>query len=105
MTFQKGKSGNPAGRPVGSKNRFTKIKELLCDAFEKRAGELSDMDLKALTNAVVALSPKEKSVDVSFNEPLQVCWLGEEDDAESSDSVQTEIPTEEDPSSTGEGSV
>ena len=39
MAFKKGESGNPAGRPTGRKNQYTKdIKNAYLEAFEKLGG-------------------------------------------------------------------
>ncbi|MGB4013647.1 MAG: DUF5681 domain-containing protein [Bacteroidales bacterium] len=49
MAFVKGQSGNPAGRPKGSKNKVTKdVKEWLLELFYNHASTL-DIDLKAMT--------------------------------------------------------
>jgi hypothetical protein len=36
--FKPGQSGNPDGRPVGSKNRFTALKESFVEAFDRIGG-------------------------------------------------------------------
>jgi len=36
--FVQGSSGNPNGRPVGSKNKFTTLKSAFIDAFEEIGG-------------------------------------------------------------------
>jgi hypothetical protein len=38
MAFKKGESGNPAGRKVGTKNRFTTLKAAFLDAFTTMGG-------------------------------------------------------------------
>ena len=42
--FQPGQSGNPAGRPVGSRNRFSQLKEAFVEAFEGIGGVDSLME-------------------------------------------------------------
>lgn len=39
--FKKGQSGNPAGRPTGSRNKFTDIKSAFLEAFENVGGSES----------------------------------------------------------------
>jgi len=49
MKFEKGKSGNPNGRPFGSKNKTTKaMREWLLDLVAKNKKQITD-DLASLT--------------------------------------------------------
>ena len=43
MAFQPGQSGNPAGRPKGSKNKSTAVKELMDDAAPEIVQRAIDM--------------------------------------------------------------
>ena len=38
MTFQKGQSGNPAGKPPGTKAKFTNLKAAFLSVFNKLGG-------------------------------------------------------------------
>lgn len=50
--FTKGQSGNPAGRPVGSKNKCTQFRELLEDDLPALVSVLRDMALEGDMNAM-----------------------------------------------------
>lgn len=75
-------TGGP-GRPVGSKNKFTQVKEALVEAFleidgkEKFINTLKNGDkinLKAL-NAVLAVLPKDPLIDASqHNTQIKYEW-------------------------------
>ena len=104
--FAPGQSGNPEGKKPGTKNRFTRIKEIILDAFEDRKDELTTLNINDVLKAVVALTPKEKSVEVTMNEPVTLRWQGEgEDIADDNDSVQTEVSPGQDSQGSGEPQV
>ena len=48
--WKSGQSGNPAGRPKGSKNKFTDLKQVFLDTFEsiETEGEKKDSKVKTL---------------------------------------------------------
>jgi len=58
MSFQKGESGNPAGRPRGSRNRATLLMESL----------LAD-DAEAIGRKAIEMSPPRKGEPVAFDLP------------------------------------
>ncbi len=54
MTFVKGISGNPAGKPKGTKNRETLLKEERRAIFEKKASEKWEKIIDELPPTYVA---------------------------------------------------
>lgn len=72
--FPKGHSGNPAGRPRGSRNQSTQMAEILlegeAEALTRRAIELAlDGDTTALKLCLERIVPQRKSRAVSFDLP------------------------------------
>jgi len=79
--WYKGVSGNPRGRPKGSKNKFSKIREDWLKAYQKNGGvklfsKLIKDDLPTFMKIGVQMFPKE--MDVSLDGKVEVCWLGED---------------------------
>jgi len=68
--FLKGCSGNPAGRPVGSKNKSTQFRELLEDDLPALISVLRDKalegDMNAMRLLLERLVPKVQMVDMSL---------------------------------------
>jgi len=68
--FTKGHSGNPAGRPVGSKNKCTQFRELLEDDLPALASVLRDKaldgDMNAMRLLLERLVPKVQVVDMNL---------------------------------------
>ena len=76
--FEPGKSGNPAGKPKGSRNQITLAIEALLDgegeALTKKAIELAKTgDMQALRLCLDRLVPPRKDRPVSFELPAITC--------------------------------
>ena len=74
MSFQKGESGNPAGRPRGSRNRATLLMESLladdAEAIGRKAIEIAKQgDMAAIRLCMDRLSPPRKGEPVAFELP------------------------------------
>ena len=72
--FQKGHSGNPSGRPRGSRNRSTLAAEILlegeAEALTRRAIELAlEGDTTALKLCLERIVPQRRSRALSFDLP------------------------------------
>ena len=68
--FIKGHSGNPAGRPTGSKNKGTQFRELLEDDLPALASVLRtkalEGDMNAMRLLLERLVPKVQVVDMNL---------------------------------------
>jgi hypothetical protein len=78
MTFQPGKSGNPAGKPAGARNKTTLAVEALLDgeaeALTRKAIELAKAgDMAALRLCMDRLAPPRKDRLVMFELPTITC--------------------------------
>jgi hypothetical protein len=71
MRYKKGQSGNPSGRPRGSKNKATaelkdRVKMIIEDNIDTLAEKLEELEPKDYVKAVIALLafslPKQQSV-------------------------------------------
>ncbi len=74
MPFEKGQSGNPAGRPPGSRNRATLLMQsLMADDAEaigrKTVAMAKEGDLTAIRLCLDRLAPKRKGTPVLFELP------------------------------------
>jgi len=74
MPFEKGESGNPAGRPRGSRNRATLLMESLladdAEAIGRKAIEMAKQgDMAAIRLCMDRLSPARKGEPVAFELP------------------------------------
>ena len=74
MPFEKGESGNPAGRPRGSRNRATLLMESLladdAEAIGRKAIEMAKQgDMPAIRLCMDRLAPARKGEPVAFELP------------------------------------
>ena len=70
MTWEKGQSGNPNGRPRGSRNKFTHLRDEFLLAFEEVGGrealvKWAESNPDQFYRLVVQLLPKERTVDMT----------------------------------------
>ena len=68
--FVEGSSGNPNGRPVGSKNKFTTLKDAFIETFEELGGvdnlvEWARANQTEFYRMVARLMPKEVEAKIS----------------------------------------
>ena len=68
--FVEGSSGNPNGRPVGSKNKFTTLKNAFIETFEELGGvdnlvEWARANQTEFYRMVARLMPKEVETKIS----------------------------------------
>jgi hypothetical protein len=86
MTFKVGQSGNPSGRPKGSRNKQTlavtdRLEELGCDPIEGMAriamDEKADPSLRAQMFKELAqyIAPKRKAVEMKTEAELSLVDL------------------------------
>lgn len=79
--FKSGQSGNPGGKPKGSKNYVTKLREQVLAALEEAGGEggaqayllvAAREDRKTFLQLVGKLLPKHTELSGSENEPVNI---------------------------------
>jgi hypothetical protein len=76
--FVEGSSGNPNGRPVGSRNQFTTLKSAFIDAFEEIGGvdnlvEWARCNQTEFYKMLARLMPREIKADVNTGVSLIEC--------------------------------
>jgi len=70
VAWEKGQSGNPDGRPRGSKNKFTHLRDEFLAAFEEIGGrkalvQWAQSNPDMFYKLVVQMLPKERTVDMT----------------------------------------
>ena len=79
--WTKGVSGNPVGRPKGSKNKLHSMKDDWFTAYSKGGGvkyweKLAKEDLGMFLKIGASFLPKE--VEAQVDGRIEVCWIGED---------------------------
>lgn len=88
MPFEKGQSGNPAGRPKGAPDKVTKETRILFlnimegqvehieDSLDRIREDSDEKYVKALTGLMPYFMPKQQEVDVTMKEaPKPPTWF------------------------------
>lgn len=99
-TFPPGVSGNPTGRPLGTKNKFTRIKEEIVGLWDdaklhaklKAMAEGDSKEAKDIVKIIASLMPKEDHLEVSTPEPLTIKIEKDTDEPERQHSPETDKP-------------
>ena len=70
MTWEKGQSGNLTGRPKGSRNKFTHLRDEFMLAFEEIGGrealvKWAESNPDQFYKLIVQMLPKERIVDMT----------------------------------------
>ncbi len=99
MPFEKGHSGNPAGRPKGSANKVTADKRILFrsimegqvdhieDSLDRIREESDEKYVKALTGLLPYFLPKQQEIELNVKDaPKAPTWF-EQVDTDASDTT------------------